>query len=61
MNARVLIAALAGAVASFLLGWLFYGFLLPDFYAAHSLHYAGLEKCRRILLVFLWQALPIPC
>lgn len=44
MNARVLIAALAGAVASFLLGWLFYGFLLPDFYAAHSLHYAGLEK-----------------
>ncbi|MFN8237686.1 MAG: hypothetical protein U0T77_05910 [Chitinophagales bacterium] len=44
MNSRVLIAALAGAVASFLLGWLFYGMLLPDFYAAHSLHYAGLEK-----------------
>ena len=44
MNARVLIAALAGAAASFLLGWLFYGYLLPDFYAAHSLHYAGLDK-----------------
>jgi hypothetical protein len=37
MNARVLIAALAGAIVSFLLGWLFYGMLLPDFYAAHSL------------------------
>ena len=44
MNARVLVAALAGAVVSFLLGWLFYGFLLPDFYAAHSLHYQWLEK-----------------
>ncbi len=44
MNARVFTAALAGAVAYFLLGWLFYGFLLPDFYAAHSLHYEGLEK-----------------
>lgn len=44
MNARVLIAALAGAVVFFLLGWLFYGFLLPDFFAAHSIHYEGLEK-----------------
>lgn len=44
MNSRVLLAALAGAVVYFLLGWLFYGFLMPDFYAAHSIHYDGLEK-----------------
>lgn len=46
MNARVLIAAVAGAIAYFLLGWLVYGILTPDFYAAHSLtqYYIGLEK-----------------
>ena len=37
MNARVLLAALAGAIVYFLLGWLFYGMILPDFYKAHSL------------------------
>lgn len=31
MNTKVLLAALAGGVASFLLGWLFYGILLEDF------------------------------
>ncbi len=46
MNARVLIAAFAGAIVYFLLGWLVYGILTPDFYAAHSLtqYYIGLEK-----------------
>ena len=46
MNTRVLIAAFAGAIAYFLLGWLVYGILTPDFYAAHSLtqYYVGLEK-----------------
>ena len=46
MNARVLIAAFAGAIAYFLLGWLVYGILTPDFYATHSLtqYYNGLEK-----------------
>ncbi len=46
MNSRVFVAALVGAIVYFLLGWLFYGFLLNDFYAAHSLtkYYIGLEK-----------------
>ncbi|MFN8295412.1 MAG: hypothetical protein U0T69_04415 [Chitinophagales bacterium] len=44
MNVRVLIAALIGAVVSFFLGWLVFVYVVTDFYAAHSLHYAGLEK-----------------
>ncbi len=46
MNAEVLIAAFAGAIAYFLLVWLVYGILTPDFYATHSLtqYYNGLEK-----------------
>lgn len=33
MNTKVLLAALAGGVASFLLGWVFYGMLLAQFFA----------------------------
>jgi predicted cobalt transporter CbtA len=44
MNTRILIAAFAGAVIYFLLGWLVYGNLIVDFFAAHSMHYEGLEK-----------------
>ncbi|MFN0037759.1 MAG: hypothetical protein ACKVUS_22075 [Saprospiraceae bacterium] len=35
MNTKVLLAALAGGVASYLLGWCFYGMLLSDFFAAN--------------------------
>jgi hypothetical protein len=54
MNARVLIAAFAGAIAYFLLGWLVYGILTPDFYATHSLtqYYNGLEKIMSIKITF---------
>jgi hypothetical protein len=46
MNTRILIAAFAGAVIYFLLGWLIYGILIVDFFAAHSMmqYYVGLEK-----------------
>jgi hypothetical protein len=46
MNTRILIAAFAGAVIYFLLGWLVYGILIVDFFAAHSMmqYYVGLEK-----------------
>lgn len=56
MNTRVLIAAFVGAIISFLLGWLIYGFLVTDFYSTHSLmkYYAGLEKVHPDLLgIFL--------
>ena len=44
MSKRMLLAALAGAVVSFLAGWLVYGILLKDYYMAHTTHYEGLMK-----------------
>lgn len=44
MNARTLMAALAGGVAAFLLGWLIFGILLMGFMEAHMLQYPGLMK-----------------
>lgn len=44
MNTKTLLAALAGAVAAFLLGWLLFGNLLMSFYAAHTIQYEGLMK-----------------
>jgi hypothetical protein len=42
MNTRTIIAAIAGAVTSFLLGWLVYGILLKDYYASAYVPYEGL-------------------
>jgi hypothetical protein len=36
MNNKVILAALAGGIAFFLIGWLIYGILLTDFMAANS-------------------------
>ncbi|MDO8366988.1 MAG: hypothetical protein Q7T20_09340 [Saprospiraceae bacterium] len=36
MNTKVLLAALAGAVATFLSGWAIYGIALKDFFAANT-------------------------
>lgn len=44
MNTRTLLAGLATAVASFLLGWLVYGILLRDYYDANTADYEGLMK-----------------
>ena len=44
MNVRVLVAALAGAVAMFLLGWLIFGVVLMSYMKAHTVEYAGLLK-----------------
>jgi hypothetical protein len=41
MNVRVILASLAGAVFSFLLGWLVYGILLAGFYESQTTHYDG--------------------
>ena len=44
MNTKTLLAALAGAVAAFLLGWLIFGNLLMPFYSSHTMQYEGLMK-----------------
>ncbi|MBV6438423.1 MAG: hypothetical protein DYG98_22800 [Haliscomenobacteraceae bacterium CHB4] len=44
MNTKVLLAALAGGVTSFLLGWVFYGILLGDFFAANVGSATGVMK-----------------
>jgi hypothetical protein len=44
MKLKTVIAAIAGAVLYFFLGWLVYGILLMGFYEAHTVHYEGLMK-----------------
>ncbi|MCW5924582.1 MAG: hypothetical protein KIS77_19850 [Saprospiraceae bacterium] len=44
MNTKVLLAALAGGVTCFLLGWLFYGILLMDFFANNQGSATGVMK-----------------
>lgn len=42
MNTKLFLAAIAGAVLSFLLGWFIYGLLLMDFFQANTIVYDGL-------------------
>ncbi len=42
MNTKTIIAALVGAVASFLLGWVIWGMLLMDYFTANTIQYPGL-------------------
>ena len=44
MNKKILIAALVGAVASFLAGWLVFGYLLEGYYKSNTIVYQGLMK-----------------
>lgn len=54
MNGRTIVAAVAAAITSFLLGWLFYGLLLMDFFSEHSTHYEGLMKeMPNLALIFI--------
>ena len=58
MKTKVLLAALVGAVAAFLLGWVVYGMLLEDYYKANSTEYAGLMKTEeemQIWAIFLFN------
>lgn len=42
MNTKVILSAIAGAVTTFMLGWLIYGMLLADFMEANTIKYEGL-------------------
>lgn len=44
MNTKVLLATLAAGIAGFLFGWLLFGILLMDFYAANTIVYEGLMR-----------------
>ncbi|MCB0528131.1 MAG: hypothetical protein KDC61_22140 [Saprospiraceae bacterium] len=44
MNTKVLLAALAGAVAFFLLGWAFYGVALSEFFASNMGSATGVQR-----------------
>ncbi len=54
MSTRGLLTVLVGAIFLFLVGWLVYGFLLMDYYAANVIHYDGLMKeMPNLLLIFI--------
>ena len=62
MSIKTILAAIAGAILAFLLGWLIYGFLLMDYFEANTTHYDGLMKeMPNLLLVFInnliWSSL----
>ncbi len=44
MNTKTIIAAVVGAVAAFLLGWLIWGVLLMDYFTENIMQYEGLMK-----------------
>jgi len=44
MNKKLFLAALAGTVVAFLLGWLIYGLLLDGFMKSHTTVYPGLMR-----------------
>jgi len=57
MIKKLILAALAGSVIQFLLGWLIYGILLANFMNCNTSHYEGLMKDMEtgsfIILIFL--------
>jgi uncharacterized membrane protein len=54
MNTKMLLAALGGAVAYFILGWLIYGLLLMGFFESNSVDYPGLMyETPNLLLIFI--------
>jgi hypothetical protein len=57
MTKKLILAALVGAVAQFLLGWLIYGIVLAKFMSSQTTHYEGLMKDMSsgsfLILIFL--------
>ena len=42
MNSKTIIAAVVGAIASFLLGWVVWGMLLMDYFKSNTVQYEGM-------------------
>lgn len=49
MNSKTLIGGFLAAILSFLLGWLIFGILLMDYYAANMKTYEGLTKTEPVM------------
>lgn len=49
MNAKTIMAGIAAAIATFLVGYLIYGVLLMDYERSHSYHCTGLLKTPIVL------------
>lgn len=57
MNTKVLVAALAGGVAAFFLGWVIWGMVLMGFMEANTTVYQGLVKPEMNLLAMFVSCL----
>ena len=59
MRTKFYLAGLAGAVVSYLLSWLVFGFLLMSFFSAHTIYYDGLmyemPKVWVLIIAFLLE------
>jgi len=56
MKIGTLLGALAGAIVMFLLGYLFFGVLLSDYFKANTIQYAGLVKDPpMVAMIFLFN------
>ncbi len=54
MSTKAILAAVAGSVLAFLLGWVIYGMLLMDYFESNSTHYEGLMKeMPNLLLIYI--------
>jgi uncharacterized membrane protein len=54
MSTKALLAAFAGSVLAFLLGWLIYGIVLMDYFESNTTHYEGLMKeMPNIFLIYI--------
>jgi hypothetical protein len=54
MNIRVLLAAVAGAITLFVLGYLIWGMLLASYFKGNAIEYTGLSKLPTPNLVSLF-------
>lgn len=58
MNTKMIVAALVGSVASFLLGWVVWGMLMMPYYEANTVNYPGLfrdEATMRLWAIYVGQ------
>lgn len=56
MNLRTIVAAIAGAIVMFLLGFLIYGMLLMEWFTGQMIQYSGLmQDPPRFVFIFLWH------
>ncbi len=56
MNLRTIVAAIAGAIVMFLLGFLFFAVLLESFFKEHMAQHSGLmAEPPRFVFIFLWN------